>query len=405
MSPPSTPTRRSFLAALGTGAAVGSAGCTAFGDGPTRSDYPEGIRFDVGWPTARHDDANTAAVPDGDGPTDGTVEWRTDFAVGPSVRSLVADGHLLVADDVLRVLDVEGGAVQWNAPLPEGVSPAVLDGTAYAPVATDGDPALVQYALDDGTENGRIALPAGPTTPPAFSNDRKTAFVAVDGGEVCAVDLSSGAVEWTREVPGEVRVPLAVNLGVVVAATTTGEVHCLTTTGERFWWRNVHARMEGPPVLGDRRVYVGGLERPLRALDRQNGSLVWEADDHVTPFDEAVAFDGRRLFTGGGSVQAVDAATGEVAWSWQPDGGSVRCSPAVVGETLVVSGQARSGHESADLGLITGLDPTGGGLLSGPERWRVELGSYAGHAVAAGAGRVFVRVSSVDGKPRVVAVR
>jgi outer membrane protein assembly factor BamB len=284
--------------------------------------------------------------------------------------------------------------VRWTYPYDDWTPPAVEDGTVFVPAPEE--PALVGLDAPTGRETWRASLPGRPRTPPAFSNDRERLFVAVDGGRVCGVDRADGAVRWTRPVYGEVATPLAVNLYLVVAATTAGELYCFTTEGDPYWRRNLHAHLEAPPVVGDERVYVGGMDGRVQALDRRNGGLAWERE--VAGFlQRPMALDGPHLYVSGGRLSALDVDTGEVAWRYEsPEG--VNCAPAVVGDTVLVG---------TDDGRLAALDAAGGGWLSGPERWSVSLGSYVGHWLAAAGGRVYAPVMPREdegGPTRLVAV-
>jgi outer membrane protein assembly factor BamB len=99
----------------------------------------------------------------------------------------------------------------------------------------------------------------------------------------------------------------------------------------------------------------------------------------------------------GDPLRAVEAATGEVRWTYDP-GEGVRCAPAVVGDTAFVGTKD---------GRLAALDAAGGGWLSGPERWSLSLGRYVGNWLAVADGRAYAPVvppRDEGGKTRLVAV-
>lgn len=391
---PERPTRRKFLTAAGASATVTLAGCNSGSPSSARGDYPEGVVFETGWPTFAHDDANTGYDPDADPASAGEVAWRSEFGV-PTTGVTVSGDAAFVPTDPLRAVDAATGSVRWTHPYDLRHPPAVEDGTVYVP--HESDPALLGLDAESGDVVWQADLPASPTTPPVFANRRERLFVALRGGTLCGIDREDAAVAWTQSIFGEVSAPLAFNLYHLVAVTSVGEVYCFTDSGHPAWRHNRHAGLRSPPVFGDERVYVGGRDGTVAALDRRNGGLAWERD--VSGFvEEPLAFDGDRIYAvAAGALTALNAANGERAWRFEADEG-VRSSPAVVGDTVFVGTKG---------GALVALDASGGGPLSGPKRWSVSLGTYVGHWLAAAGGRVYAPVvppRSESGPNRLVAV-
>jgi hypothetical protein len=110
---------------------------------------------------------------------------------------------------------------------------------------------------------------------PAIAGDRL--YVPLRDGRLVALELLSGAVVWERRLGGQVGVPLALDDRVFVG-TSDKYFYCLSIAdGKGRWKFRVGGTVNGAPVVDTRHVYVVALDNMLRALNRFNGSLAWEA--------------------------------------------------------------------------------------------------------------------------------
>ncbi|CQR49404.1 MULTISPECIES: outer membrane protein assembly factor BamB family protein [Haloferax] len=381
--------RRDALRLLGAGAVAGLAGCLG-GDGQMDDDFPEGVRFDRGWRTYAHDDANTAFLPEGVAVAEPTVEYESDFGMD-SMEPVAVDGVGYTSGDPMRAFDSAAGEVLWSAQGKNWTAPVVLDGVVYSlGVTAHGPNRLVLYRARTGREFRTIELPGRPRTPPALSNDRETLFLGLGGERVCAVDIDAGEVRWTRSLFGAVRLPLAVNLGSVFVVTEGQRLYCLGADGSAYWQAPTETVEAVAPVVGEERVYIAGWDR-IAALERQNGDVVWEDDGGV---HRRLAFDGERLYAARGSLRALDSATGEERWRYDPRE-NVSAASLVADTVYVGTGQ----------GELVALNRTdGGGPLGDRERWSLPLGRYVGHSLAATDRRVYCPVVRDDGQAQLVVV-
>ncbi|WP_193788074.1 PQQ-binding-like beta-propeller repeat protein [Haloferax elongans] len=377
-------TRRRFLSGVaGTTlvslSTVGTAGCLG-DDSPADDDFPEGVQFDTDWPTYAHDDANSAYLREGGAVSDPIVEYEADFGM-PLAEPAAIGALAYTANDPLQIVDVTGGEVISEGLGDSWTTPVVLDGALYTPTQTvQRSTELLVYDARSGREIRSIELPGSPTTAPAFSNQRRTMFVGLTDERICAVDLDSGEVRWTRDLFGAVRNPLAVNLGLVFVVTEGQRLYCLGTDGSGYWQVSLNTANPVAPVVGDERVYVAGWDR-IAALEKRNGSVVWEDDRGV---HKRLAFDGERLYCSKGDLRALDTATGDEQWSYS----SADSAPTVAGDTVYVG---------TDEGNLVALKRGGTGPLDGRERWSILLGDYVGHSLAATDNRVFCPVTRADG--------
>jgi len=382
-SPAGTSTRRGALRLLGAGAVAGLAGCLGSDGGQADDDFPEGVRFDRGWPTYAHDDANTAFLREGTAIAGPTIEYEPDFAMD-STEPVAADGVGYTPGDPVRAIDPAAGEELWAAQGESWTAPVVLDGVVYSlGVTVHGPNRLALYRARTGREFRTIELPGRPRTPPAFSNDRETLFLGLDDERVCAVDIDAAEVRWTRSLFGAVRRPLAVNLHSIFVVTEGQRLYCLGTDGRARWQVPTETVEAVAPVVGDERVYIAGWDR-IAALERRNGDVVWEDDRGV---HERLAFDGERLYAVRGSLRALDSATGAERWRYNPD--ETVSAASIVGDTVYV-GTGR--------GELVALNRTdGGGPFGDRERWSMSLGRNVGHSLAATDRRVFCPLVRDDG--------
>jgi outer membrane protein assembly factor BamB len=176
--------------------------------------------------------------------SDGSILWtkKTGYA-GDSVTGqapTVANGVVYVgsASQELYALDAETGKVRWTVPMGEetGVTPAVVDGVAYAPSV----------------------------------------------GHLRALDASTGEVLWTTAVTGGASSP-AVEDGIVVLGGE-GASGFDATTGTLLWNAPIGYCAGSSPAIANGVVYVsanpGNLDEytgNLYAIDALNGQVLWSA--------------------------------------------------------------------------------------------------------------------------------
>ncbi|GAA0645677.1 outer membrane protein assembly factor BamB family protein [Salarchaeum japonicum] len=370
------PSRRQFLGAAGASALAATAGCSLLDDrNELRSDYP-GVAFEDGWRSFGHDHANTRfardATPLSDPETASVVERPPSWTGTTST-----DDRVFVSDDEwVHAFDTASRERVWRAETRTRFPPTVIDGVAYTAAGSE----LRGFDVDSGDLVAQVEFPAQVVTPPAVSVDSQRFVVALADGRVAGVGRYDGDV-WTRSVWGNIVSMPSVHRSVTAVATATGEVYVFRTDGTPVWRTNLGARDLQSPVVGDERVYVNGHYGTLAALSRRTGEVVWERDEGAGW--RALAFDGPRLYSGTGALDAHSVETGEVVWSYGPEDANVRCAPAVAGDTVFVG---------RDDGVLAALDRE-----SGDEKWTLPLGGYLGPSVTATDGLVVATGQNDEG--------
>lgn len=240
-------------------------------------------------------------------------------------------------------------------------------------------------------------VPGGPRGGPVVAAGL---VVVVGATGVAAYDLESGETRWEQDRSEGPTGPPAVAGDVVVHASGRGERAAVVgrslSDGQEAWSITTGgAPLGGPAVDGDR-VYVGLRTGEVLALEADSGEVAWrfEADARV---ETSPAVAGGLVIAvsedfgdGTATVHAVDAATGEQAWTFSPAGVSVGVSSPAIGDETVFLGMGD--------GAIHALD-----LATGEERWTTRAraaafsaGVFTADAVpAAGADLVITDIAHV----------
>jgi outer membrane protein assembly factor BamB len=242
-----------------------------------------------------------------------------------------------------RVPDTSATLPRWTAP--EGWTEHKFDAISVDPTFGPGPVGGATLALAPvRTESGLLVRAAAATNDlVAFTPKTQTSWVSV----------------WRAHVPGQILTLR--NFGNVVLATTSErQVVAYSDLGIRLWQRELDEIAPSAPVrAGETDVVLVDLAGVVRRLALAGGTDVWQhrlgADVNLSPTvggGIVVAMDR------GGTVTALDEATGQRRWTEELEGKGA----GFVGGTLVVL-QDQTAH---------GLDPA-----SGDRRWlRPFLGTF-----------------------------
>ena len=251
----------------------------------------------------------------------------------------------------------------------------------------------------------RVTLDAAPSAAPGL--DTNSAYVALRDGRLVAVDLESGRVRWSQELPtsfapetgdglvfvaggdhltavtadgksawrlpvaGGFSAPLRWDAGWLIASAASGDVLAIRARdGLVVWTMRLGSPVRARPALAAERVYLSLEDGRVAALNLLTGATEWERTLGGTP-GEVLALD-ERLYVGSRDKFFYCLATddGDRKWRWRT-GGSVLAAPVVDAERVyytsldnVLRAMNRSnGWLAWDVGLP--LRPSGGPLLVG----------------------------------------
>ena len=262
-----------------------------------------------------------------------TERWHVDSGV--TAGSLALDGDRVFMVDTLgdlRAFDSADGAPIWRVDLEIGrldlvfpsrdfvsgdPSPAVTDGAVV--VSTPGG-AVRSFSAADGSVRWTIDLPEEIVGAPTIVDG--TIYIAARGtgyngtpraGHVYALDAETGAERWAVASPAWTSPPSQVN-GIQPL-----DLLVLTVDMDRVY-------VNGDGVAGD----------TVTALDAASGDVAWtHRFDIVAGAAPVVSHDTLYLTRPDGGVYGLDVATGNQRWRLDA-GTAALLSPAVVGDLLLV---------------------------------------------------------------------
>lgn len=268
--------------------------------------------------------------------SDGAVEWEAPLgalthgfspAVGNGVvyaaaRDMVG-GSLLDDTDsagAVAALAAGDGTERWRTVLRVTADPTLAGGSVVVPTTDGGAANLRALGVDDGTERWRAHLGSGRAlAAPAVAGDRVIVpATREDAGRVVAVAPADGSERWALDT-GPVVAPAVAADGVVYAATSGGTLHALAATdGTERWRRSLDGGIYTRPAVDGDTLYVASGDA-VRALAAGDGTEQWRAAVGDVGRTGLTVADGR-VYVGGARVTALDAASGERAWSQELSG-------------------------------------------------------------------------------------
>lgn len=171
-------------------------------------------------------------------------------------------------------------------------------------------------------------------------------------GKIYALDLASGSIKWSTTVGAmaiyESPVYHEGTLFVSSDLTENAHLHALNPeTGSKLWNVKLGAPTYFGPSIGNGLIYVGSYDNQMiRALKIKDGTEVWqkklsgEGIASKPVYDNGVLyFTGINFDTDGGTLYAVDAATGADKWK-VPGIGDTQAGSPIVYENMVIMGSA-----------------------------------------------------------------
>ena len=186
-------------------------------------------------------------------------------------------------------------------------------------------------------------------------------YICNDTGEtITAMNLSTGAVIFTRSASGPTESTPAVAGDVIVFGAYDGYVYCLRRAdGFLLWKTSLNTGIYSSPLVYQGRVCIGTDYGDFYALDQGNGSVAWTLPK--SPTQGSAAGDDGKVFIGtlDGNVYALDAKAGNVIWAYNTTD-SLHSSPMVYNGTVYIASRS---------GKLYALDED-----SGAVRWTANLG-------------------------------
>ena len=222
------------------------------------------------------------------------------------------------------------------------------------------------------------ALVAG-SLPDATAEQADALFGLVFGLAVCVPEAmgsgsaaSSGQDEsrlWSYATGGWVATAPTVADGVVYMGSNDHRVYALdAATGSELWSFATGDVVVSVPTVADSVVYVGSNDNHLYALDADTGEKLWSYDTGAWVRYSPTVSGGMvylsALIDGEPRIVALDASSGALVWTaQQPHASDPEFSPTVASNLVYVPG--------AEYGVFRALD-----AATGEMAWTASVGSY-----------------------------
>ncbi len=150
-------------------------------------------------------------------------------------------------------------------------------------------------------------------------------------------------LSWQTLVGEDVPTGFTVSEGVLYVALEGGQVQALdAATGAVIWQIKLDTRLTSPPAVTNQLVFVGGQDGTLRALEAVDGSERWRVATKA-PLYAAVTVAGGIVYcaSGDGALYALSSSDGALRWKITT-GGPLHGQPTVADDVVYVgSGDAK----------------------------------------------------------------
>ena len=308
-----------------------------------------------------------------DGEKSGSATKASGYVAWPLFGRVPGRTHYLPANK--RVLDPplrEAWSINTHALIE--FPPVISNGVAYvvnkygnAKAVRLRDRKVLWEKLVDPRDKGK------PTDVTAPVYHRGKVFFAYLGGDVVAVEATTGKQVWKRDLHAHLESsPMAVGGSLYLGDDETDVVALRASDGSVRWRFNSPDAIKASPSFHQGRIYVADYEGSMFCLEAASGKPVWRTNTtKVAPFGKggffsspAIAFGHVYAARDDGIVYGFDEKTGKVAWAFPTDD-FVYGSPALAR----VPGTPPSVYIGSESGRFYALDAG-----TGKQRWHYDVG-------------------------------
>jgi len=308
-----------------------------------------------GWDQFQNNASHSGATGQTVAPATLRRAWALDTGPGILFSSpVIGDGSVFVGttDGLLQARDVLTGALRWSHDVGDQLrgAPAVANGVVVIGGglgggitgldAATGDPRWHVDTPDQATVYSQPAVVDGV----AYVNTGPSGVA----DSVYAIDVATGEVRWrTPAAVGIFNGPAVDATRVYVASAGERALVALDRATGAEVWRLVREgdTFYSAPSVADGLVYVGSTsdatwDGSLVAVNAADGSVAWQNGTHGDAQGGSPAIYGDWVLSGthaNGAVVAYDRATGDVAWRYQ-DGGPVSSALTTTADGYVLGG-------------------------------------------------------------------
>ena len=307
-------------------------------------------------------DANLTAFSTDDGKRRWNIDVRDKEEKDPVISGGIAaaDGLLYVTAgyDEMLCVDAQKGDIKWRVKLssPSRAAPTIINGRVFVTTLSNN---LLAFDAANGTVLwefaglGQTTGLVGAASPAATTDMIVPAF---SSGEIYALRAGNGSVAWSDNLANSLRLggmtalsdirglPV-IDENVVYAISFGGKMAAIDmTSGARIWHKDISGA-KTPWVAGNR-VFVISSEGQIVSLNKKDGAVLWVSqlarfenkEKKTGPiFWTGPLFAGNRLlaFSTDGRVAEVDPEKGTLIREWSVDA-KIQVSPVIANGTLYV---------------------------------------------------------------------
>ena len=159
--------------------------------------------------------------------------------------------------------------------------------------------------------------------------------------QVVALKLASGEPVWTFEAGSAVKGFFATSTPLVAESRVffggiDGTLHALNReTGEKVWSRSLGERVSTALIAIDGKILAGTADNKLHLLEPATGKIVATRDLPGLPFGRPVVDGGVVVFMTGGEVRSLSSDLSSVRWESKVDTEWASFRPVVIGEEIL----------------------------------------------------------------------
>ena len=335
-------------------------------------------------PLWANDWAHHRGGPEQQGQASGTLANRLEQQWSFKAEGPVHSSPIVIKDRVfigsndgfLYALDLNTGAKIWRYETGGAVeaAPTVIGGRVVVG-ASDG----WIYALDaeKGTLDWKFETKAkvmGAVT----SADEDSLFVGSYDGNLYALEASTGKKRWVYETGNYIHGSPAIWKGHVVIGGCDQKLHIVAIkSGEKVGMVPLGAQMGASPAIVGDVAYLGTYGKEFYEIDLKHKAISWVYKDRDFPYFSSPTVDEKRVYFGGRDrrIHAVNREDGRAAWTYQTRG-------KVDGSLILVDGKIVAVSTEGRIHLIRAVD--------GEKLWSYDLGANLIGSPGVSSGRVIL---------------
>lgn len=228
-------------------------------------------------------------------PETGRTRWKAETGVVGAIPPVVSGEAVLVAGEGFTRLDPATGAALWSVPAPPAVQGVPL---AWGPHVLAGEADGALRCRNAATGALLWAFPTGGLVSQPLVDDEDRVLFGTTDRRFLAVRARDGKQEWRWKVAADVQAPAVILDDKVLFATHENVLYALKRgSGKMVWRAGLPSRPLGGPVLMGTAVLVACFENDVVGFDgrtgRRLGSLRTTAEIRTPP-----VLVNRRLYIG-----------------------------------------------------------------------------------------------------------